>query len=269
MIGAIAGDIIGSLHEGAASQSKDFPLFVPGSRFTDDTVLTVAVASAVMGGAEYADALRTWGRRYPQAGYGGWFHRWLFQDNAPAYNSFGNGSAMRVAAIGWAFDDLEAVLREAARSAEVTHNHPEGIKGAQAVAAAVWAGRTGHGKTRIATLLREHFGYACDLDWNTLHGRGGFDITCQGTVPAAAAAFLQATDFEDAVRNAVSLGGDADTLACIAGAMAEAHYGCVPEAIQAEVVTRLDPVLRAEVAAFAHRYGVPMADGQDIARGQP
>jgi len=258
VIGAIAGDIVGSIHEGAAPKPKDFPLFVPGSRFTDDTVLTVAVASAVLGGTDYGSSLRAWGRRYPGAGYGGWFRRWLFQDDAPAYNSFGNGSAMRVSAIGWAFDDLETVLQEAKRSAEVTHNHPKGIQGAQAVAAAVWAGRMGKGKDGIEKLLSQRFAYACDLDWATLQRRGGFDITCQGTVPAAAVAFLRSTDFEDAVRNAVSLGGDADTLACIAGAMAEAHYGYVPDAIQVEVMARLDPALRTEVCNFAQRYGLPI-----------
>ncbi len=262
MIGAIAGDIVGSIHEGAAPKPKDFPLFARGSRFTDDTVLTVAVASAVLSGADYGSSLRAWGRRYPGAGYGGWFRRWLLQDDAPAYNSFGNGSAMRVSAIGWAFDDLETVLQEAKRSAEVTHNHAKGIQGAQAVAAAVWAGRMGKGKDGIEKLLSQRFGYDCDLDWATLQRRGGFDITCQGTVPAAAVAFLRSTDFEDAVRNAVSLGGDADTLACIAGAMAEAHYGCVPDAIQIEVIARLDPMLRTELYTFAQRYGVPMITAQ-------
>jgi len=262
VIGAIAGDIIGSIHEGAAPKPKDFPLFVPGSRFTDDTVLTVGVASAVLSGTDYGSSLRAWGRRYPGAGYGGWFRRWLFQDDAPAYNSFGNGSAMRVSAIGWAFDDLETVLQEAQRSAEVTHNHPKGIQGAQAVAAAVWAGRMGKGKDGIAELLSHRFGYDCDLDWTALQCRGGFDITCQGTVPAAAAAFFRSTDFEDAVRNAVSLGGDADTLACIAGAMAEAHYGSVPDTIQVEAMARLDPALRTEVCTFAQRYGVPITTAQ-------
>ena len=262
MIGAIAGDIIGSIHEGAAPQPKDFPLFVPRSRFTDDTVLTVAVASAVLSGADYGTSLRAWGRRYPGAGYGGWFRRWLFQDDAPAYNSFGNGSAMRVSAIGWAFEDLEIVLQEARRSAEVTHNHPEGVQGAQAVAAAVWAGRMGKGKDGIEQMLFHRFGYECDLDWATLQRRGGFDITCQGTVPAAAAAFLRSTDYEDAVRNAVSLGGDADTLACIAGAMAEAHYGSVPDAIQVEAMARLDLALRREVRTFAQRYGLPIMTAQ-------
>jgi ADP-ribosylglycohydrolase len=183
VIGAIAGDIIGSIHEGTAPKPKDFPLFVRASRFTDDTVLTVAVASAVLSGTGYGTSLRAWGRRYPGAGYGGWFRRWLFQDDAPAYNSFGNGSAMRVSAIGWAFDDLETVLQEAKRSAEVSHNHPEGIQGAQAVAAAVWAGRMGKGKDGIEELLSHRFGYDCGLELAALQRRGGFDITCQGTVP--------------------------------------------------------------------------------------
>ena len=260
MIGAIAGDVIGSVHEGAPPQAKVFPLFVPRSRFTDDTVLTVAVANAVREGSDYATSLRRWGRRYPHAGYGGWFRDWLFRDDAAPYHSFGNGSAMRVSAIGWAFDEFDAVVHEAARSAEVTHNHPEGVKGAQAVAAAVWLARTGASKEQIAALLSDRFGYDCSVSLAALQRRGGFDVTCQGTVPAAAVAFLQATDFEDAVRNAVSFGGDADTLACIAGALAEAHYGGVPAAIQTEVLGRLDAALRTEVMAFAEKYGVPIAE---------
>lgn len=258
MIGAIAGDVIGSVHEGAAPMGKDFALFVPGSTFTDDTVLTVAVANAIREGGDYATALRRWGRRYPHAGYGGWFHGWLCRDDAGPYHSFGNGSAMRVSAVGWAYDDPEVVLREAARSAAVTHDHPEGIKGAQAVAAVVLAARTGQGRAALAALLTDHFGYDCSTELSTLQRRGGFDVTCQGTVPAAAVAFLQSSDFEDAVRNAVSFGGDADTLACIAGAMAEAFYGGVPAAIQTEVLARLDDALRTEVRTFAERYGVPL-----------
>jgi ADP-ribosylglycohydrolase len=267
VIGAISGDVIGSVHEGTAAKAKDFPLFVPGSTFTDDTVLTVAVANAIRKGADFGTSIRRWGRRYPDAGYGGWFYRWLFQDDAGPYNSFGNGSAMRVAAIGWAFDDLDVVLREATKSAEVTHNHPEGIRGAQAVAAAVLVARLGQTKDQIAALLSDRFGYDCSVRLDTLHRRGGFDVTCQGTVPAAAVAFLESTDFEDAVRNAISLGGDADTLACIAGAMAEAHYGRVPVAIQVEVLRRLDETLRAEVIAFGKLFGVPLADVPDL--GEP
>ena len=264
MIGAISGDVIGSVHEGAAAQAKDFPLFVSGSRFTDDTVLTVAVASAIREGEDFGASIRRWGRRYPHAGYGGWFRGWLFREDAPPYNSFGNGSAMRVAAVGWAFDNLDVVLREATKSAEVTHNHPEGIKGAQAVAAAILVARTGQPKNPIAAFLSERFGYDCSMGLSALQRRGGFDVTCQGTVPAAAVAFLRSTDFEDAVRNAVSFGGDADTLACIAGAMAEAHYGGVPGDIQAKVLRRLDGALRGEVMAFARMYGVPIVDDYEF-----
>lgn len=260
VIGAISGDVIGSVHEGALVQAKDFPLFVPSSTFTDDTVLTVAIASAIREGADFGVSIRRWGRRYPDVGYGGLFYEWLFRDDVTPYNSFGNGAAMRVAAVGWAFDDLAVVLREATKSAEVTHNHPEGIKGAQAVAAAILAARTGQTKDEIAALLHDRFGYDCTMGLSALQRRGGFDVTCQGTVPAAAVAFLQSTDFEDAVRNAISFGGDADTLACIAGAIAEGHYGGVPAAIQVEVLRRLDGALRAEVIAFARMYRVPLTD---------
>jgi ADP-ribosylglycohydrolase len=259
VIGAISGDVIGSVHEGAPAQAKGFPLFVPGSTFTDDTVLTVAVASAIRKGMDFGTSIRSWGRRYPYAGYGGWFREWLFQEDAGPYNSFGNGSAMRVSAIGWAFDDLTVVLREAARSAQVTHNHPEGIKGAQAVAAAIFVARAGQDKDRIAATLSDRFGYDCSMRLDVLRRRGGFDVTCQGTVPAAAGAFFHSTDFEDAVRNAVSFGGDADTLACIAGSIAEAYYGGVPAEIQSEVLRRLDGALREEVITFAVRYGIPLA----------
>jgi ADP-ribosylglycohydrolase len=267
LIGAISGDVIGSVHEGKPAKPKDFPLFVPHSTFTDDTVLTVAVASAVREGTDFSSSLRRWGRRYPEAGYGSWFCDWLFSEDAVPYNSFGNGSAMRVSAIGWAFNDLDVVLREAARSAAITHNHPEGIKGAQAVAAAIFVARSGQGKDKIAALLSDRFGYDCTADLRVFQQHGGFDVTCQGTLPAAAAAFLHSTDFEDAVRNAVSFGGDADTLACIAGAMAEAHYRGVPNRIQAEVFARLDKPLRDEVITFAQLYGIPLID--ETYRRQP
>lgn len=267
MIGAISGDVIGSVHEGAAPQAKDFPLFVNQSTFTDDTVLAVAVASAIREGTGFGTAIRRWGRRYPHAGYGGWFRAWLFRDDAAPYNSFGNGAAMRVAAVGWAFNTLDDVLREATKSAEVTHNHPEGIKGAQAVAAAVLAARMGQTKDQIAALLHDRFGYDCSVALSTLQSRGGFDVTCQGTVPAAAVAFLESTDFEDTVRNAVSFGGDTDTLACIAGAIAEAYYGGVPAEIQAQVLRRLDDALFAEVMAFSRKFGVPLYS--DFPKCQP
>lgn len=261
MIGAIAGDIIGSVHEGTLAKRKDFPLFVPRSCFTDDTVLTVAIASAIERGTDYASALRQWGRQYPDAGYGGWFREWLRHDDAPPYNSFGNGSAMRVASVGWAFDDLDRVLAEARRTAEVTHSHPEGIKGAQAIAAAVFLARTKHAKDYIRAFLECTFGYDCSSSVQELRAQSEFDVTCQGTVPAATVSFLAATDFEDAVRNAVSLGGDADTLACISGALAEAFFGGVPVPIQREVMFRLDERLRIAVRTFACHYGVPLEVG--------
>lgn len=268
MIGAISGDVIGSVHEGTPAKKKDFQLFVPDSTFTDDTILTVAVASAILDGVDYAASLRRWGRQYPRAGYGGWFYDWLFRDAAGPYNSFGNGSAMRAAAIGWAFDDLDTVLREAAKSAEVTHNHPEGIKGAQAVTAVILAARGGQTKDQIARLLSARFNYDCSARLSDLQRRGGFDVTCQGTVPAAAVAFFESNDFEDAVRNAISMGGDADTLACIAGAMAEAHYGKVPAAIQTEVLRRLDKPLQEVAMKFASEFGVPVADVHERGEGQ-
>jgi ADP-ribosylglycohydrolase len=259
MIGAIAGDIIGSVYEGAGPQAKDFPLFGPRSTFTDDTVLTIAVGSAILRETDYRTAIRQWGRRYPRAGYGGWFIGWLYEKGAGPYNSYGNGSAMRVSAVGWAFDTMGDVLREAAKSAGVTHNHPEGIKGAMATAAAVFLGRSGEPKDGISSMLTGKFGYDCSTELSVLQSRGGFDVTCQGTVPAAAVAFLESSTFEDAVRNAVSFGGDADTLACIAGSMAEAFYGGVPEAIQREVVRRLDEALLAEVRAISSAFGIPLA----------
>jgi ADP-ribosylglycohydrolase len=258
MLGAIAGDVIGSVHEGGPPQSKAFPLFTPRSRFTDDTVLTVAIADAILTASDYGAALRLWGRRYPRAGYGGLFRDWLDSADPQPYNSYGNGSAMRVSAIGWAFNDLATVMAEAKRSAEVTHNHPEGIKGAQAVAGAVLLARTGQDKDQILRFLGDRLDYDCSSTLDELRSRGSFDVTCQGTIPSAAVAFFESTDFEDALRNAVSLGGDADTLGCIAGAIAEAFYGETPADIQREVIRRLDVPLRRELELFARVYGVPM-----------
>lgn len=254
MLGAIAGDVIGSVHEGADAPPKDFPLFVPASRFTDDTVMSVAVASALLHGLDYTDELRRWGRAYPDAGYGGLFLRWLFDPAPRPYQSFGNGSAMRVAAVSWALDDLDDILAEAARSAAVTHDHPEGIKGAQAVACAVFLARTGASKPEIRTAMEQRFGYDCSASLDALRKLASFDVTCQGTVPPAVVAFLESADFEDAVRNAISLGGDADTLACIAGAIAEAWYGGVPEHVRSEVMARLDAPIATEVRAFTAKF---------------
>ena len=254
MIGAIAGDIIGSVYELAPIKTKHFPLFQPRSRFTDDSVLTVAIADALLTGRSYRDAVRDWGRRYPRAGYGGAFFQWLFAADPQPYHSWGNGSAMRVSPVGWAFDAEDEVLRQARLSAAITHDHPEGIKGAQATALAVYLARTGADKATLRSRIQRQFGYDLAATVDTLRPGHAFDVSCQGTVPAALIAFLDAESYEDAVRNAVSLGGDSDTLACIAGGIAEAFYGGIPDPIRAEVQARLPPDLWAVVVAFQQRH---------------
>jgi ADP-ribosylglycohydrolase len=239
LLGAVTGDMIGSVYEYASFKSMDFPLFSPDSHFTDDSVLTLAVADAVLDRGSYLDKIRSYAERYPESGFGLYFVRWLFSKSPQPYNSFGNGSAMRVSAVGWAFDTLEEVLREAEASAAVTHNHPEGINGAQAVALAIFLARSGSTRDEIRNQVTTHFGYDLSLTLDQIRPSYRFDETCQRTVPPAITAFLESDDFEDAIRKAVSLGGDADTLAAITGSIAEAFYGGVPVAIAAEVQKRL------------------------------
>ena len=256
MLGAIAGDIIGSIHEFAATKSTDFPLFVEGCRFTDDTVLAVAVADCLLNGREYVDAFHEYFHAYPDAGYGFRFYHWAHRGDRRPYNSWGNGSAMRAPAIGYAFDSLDDVVAHAARSAEVTHDHPEGIKGAQATAAAVFMARSGDTKETIKRSVAHMFGYDLTPRLDDVRPTYRFDESCQGTVPPALIAFFESTDYEDAVRKAISLGGDADTLACITGAVAEAHYGGVPPAIAARALGLLDDRLRGIVQQFCERFDV-------------
>lgn len=254
MIGAIAGDVIGSVHEAAATKSKRFELFTAESCFTDDTVLTVAVAKVLLTGGDYAATLQRYYRAYPDAGYGQQFKHWCDIRGTEPYHSWGNGSAMRVGPVGWAFDTLPEVLAEAERSASVTHNHPEGIRGAKAVAAAVFLARSRSEKQAIADYATSEFGYDLGVPLRSVRREFLFDVSCAGTVPWALRAFLEADGYEDAVRNAISLGGDADTLACIAGAVAGAYYG-VPAEIEAEALARLDDRLRGVVSKFAARFG--------------
>ena len=254
MIGAIAGDIIGSVYEANPIKTTDFPLFSRYSRFTDDTVLTIATAYALTHNLDYAMAYRRFGRAYPRAGYGGTFVHWLMVDDAPPYNSWGNGSAMRVSPVGFAGDTMEAVLREAEKSAAVTHNHPEGIKGAQVTALAVFMGRKGKTKEEIRRVISGQFGYNLNRTIDQIRPGYHFDVSCQGSVPEALIAFLQSDDFESAIRLAVSLGGDSDTLACIAGAVAHAYYGKIPPEIEKEVRSRLTPQLLNVLDEFAKKY---------------
>ena len=231
IIGAVAGDIIGSVYEHRNVRKKDFLLFSPKTRFTDDSVMTFATMYAILNNADFAKIYQAFGRKYPGRGYGGRFRLWISEENPAPYNSWGNGSAMRVSPVGWAFSSLNEVLENAERSAVVSHNHPEGIKGAQATAAAVFLARTGKSKNEIQNYIKSQFQY--DLNRTVSEIRDGyeFDISCQGTVPEAIIAFLESSGFEDAVRNAVSLGGDSDTLACITGAIAQAFYKEIPEYI--------------------------------------
>ena len=254
MIGAIAGDIIGSVYEFGRTKSKDFPLFGPGSVFTDDSVLTVAVAEAILTGGDYRKAVLDFGRRYPDAGYGGLFADWLRSPDPKPYNSWGNGSAMRVSPVGFAFESVEDVLREAQRSAEFTHDHPEGIKGAQATALAIFLARTEWDKDLIRTEITERFGYNLVRSVEDIRPGYGFDESCQRTVPEAIIAFLDSASYEDAIRNAVSLGGDSDTLACITGGIAEAYYGAVPAVIMEQVKGILPADLWKVAEAFCTKF---------------
>ena len=260
MYGAILGDIIGSPYEfDRGNKTKDFTLFCEDSQFTDDTVMTAAVAEAFldMDFAEDDDVtfdrlyyyLRDWGRRYPNYGYGLRFNRWLRDPVGKPYNSFGNGSAMRVSPIGWLFDDLKMTLAMAGLSATVTHNHPEGIKGAKATAAAIYLARTGSTKAEIKAYIEENFHY--DLSRTCDEIRPGYHHveSCQETVPEAITAFLEGENFEDVIRTAVSLGGDCDTLTAIAGSIAEAFYG-VPDDLKTACRSRLTPDILEVVDRF-------------------
>lgn len=255
MYGAILGDIIGSPYEFDAYnyKAKDFPLFSEDSSFTDDSVMTLAVAEAFMQAGLDADGetitkslfrvMPEVGQRYPCCGYGGKFVMWIALDAREPYNSYGNGSAMRVSSVAWLYDTLEAVRHAAVLSASVSHNHPEGIKGAEAVAAAIFLARTGSSKEQIKEYVVREFGYDLSRTCDEIRPNYRMNETCQGSVPEAITAFLDGESFEDVIRTAVSLGGDSDTIACMAGAIAEGFYG-VPEELKEECRNRLTPDLR-------------------------
>ena len=254
MYGAILGDIIGSPYEfDRGNKSKEFPLFSEHYEFTDDTVMTIAVADAFAFAHAEADmawlrtrliyAMQKYGHQYPNAGYGLRFGDWLNSPDPQPYGSYGNGSAMRVSAVAWLYDDLDTVRRMARLSAEVTHNHPEGIKGAEATASAIFLARTGSAKAEIKAYIEDNFHYDLSRTCDEIRPHYHHVESCQETVPEAITAFLEGESFEDVIRTAVSLGGDCDTLTCIAGSIAEGFYG-VPEDLKQECRNRLPEQLK-------------------------
>ena len=255
VLGAIAGDIIGSSYEFNNVKSLDFELFTNDPYFTDDSVLTIATMYALLHKTDYTQAYQQFGRKYPHRGYGGNFKSWIYSDNPKPYNSWGNGSAMRVSPIGWYCDSISDVLAEAKKSAEVTHNHPEGIKGAQAAAAAVYLARTGKTKAEIKQFITEQFNYDLSRKISKIRKTYDFDVSCQGSVPEAIIAFLESTDYENAIRLAVSIGGDSDTIAAVTGGIAEAYYKEIPEEIADFVQVILGPDLMKDVVMpFSYKY---------------
>lgn len=257
MLGAVIGDIAGSRFEFDNYRHTDFDIFSPDSDFTDDTICTVAIADWVLQGCNdnLASILQGWCRAYPcpKGAYGGRFSHWIEWKDPEPYNSWGNGSAMRVSAVGWAFATLEETLHFAEQSAIVTHNHPEGIKGAQAVAAAIFWARTGIAKAQIKENIARQFGYDLSQSCDQIRPHYHFNESCQETVPQAITAFLESDDFEHAIRLAVSLGGDSDTLAAITGSIAEAYYG-IPTAMREHALAILPRRIAETLLTFESKY---------------
>ena len=254
MIGAITGDIVGSIYEWRNIKHKNFELFGPDNFFTDDSVLTIALMDAIFRNENYGDVLKLYYTQYPNAGYGGSFHKWASSEECEPYNSWGNGSAMRTSAVGYAYNTLEEVLDKAKHFASFTHNHPEGIKGAQATSAAIFMARSGSSKEKIRQYIATQFDYDLNRTLESIRPTYIFDVSCQGTVPEAIIAFLESVDFEDAIRNAISLGGDSDTLACITGGIAEAFYDGVPASIANQSIGYLNDDLSVVVSNFYNKY---------------
>ena len=234
MLGAVIGDICGSIYgwnNYKTTNPETVSLLESGCVFTDDSVLTIATAEVLLQKRNYVEAYKEWARRYSNAGFGGTFSQWLQSESLEPYNSWGNGSAMRVSPVGWAFETLEETLAEAKRSAEVTHNHPEGIKGAQSVAAAIFLARTKNSKPKIKAHIEAMFGYNLKRTTDEIRPDYTFDVSCMGSVPEAIICFLESNDYVHALQLAISLGGDSDTIACIAGGIAEAFYREIPEVL--------------------------------------
>ncbi len=260
MIGAIIGDVIGSPYEGRRMNffDYDFPLFNERSTFTDDTILTVATAKAILEDIPYKDAYLELGRKYRHRGYGGSFQAWLYDHDPQPYNSWGNGSAMRVSPVGLYYEDASKVMDEARKSAEVTHNHPDAMDGAEALALAIYYAKTGTDKEDIKYIIEENFNYEFDRDVAFYKNNYKFDLTCKGTVIQALTAFFESNSFEDCIRNSVLMGGDVDTLACIAGSVAEAFYKDISDEIAMEAMKRIPDEFLVIIRDFYKKMKVKM-----------
>ena len=260
MLGAVIGDIVGSRFEWKNTKSKDFDFFTPECRYTDDSAMTLAIARAILNskgnpdelGREAVHCMQSFGRCWAQGCYGGSFSRWLLAEEPRPYGSWGNGSAMRVSACAWAAQSLEQALAMARTVTEVTHDHPEGIRGALAVTSAIWLARQGASKSDIREHIESGY-YRLDFTLDEIRPSYRFDVSCQGSVPQAIMAFLEAESFEDAIRNAISLGGDSDTIGAMAGSIAEAFFGITPD-MGEQALTYLDPELRDVVSEFEASY---------------
>lgn len=248
--GAVCGDIIGSIYEGRSTKDYNFEILSAHSQFTDDTVCSIAVADALVSNAPLPISLQQWCRRYPRAGYGGGFFQWIFSKHPEPYHSFGNGSAMRVSPIGAYATSIDECLRLAEKSASVTHSHPEGIKGAQAVALAIFMSVHGVSKDKIKVEIESRFNYDLSRKYADIQPGYRFEISCQKSVPEAIICFLESEDYESAVRRAVALGGDADTQAAIAGSIAAAYYGAIPEDILTNCMAKLPDEMLSVIDSF-------------------
>jgi ADP-ribosylglycohydrolase len=253
MIGAIFGDIVGSIYEFENIKTTAFDLFNPSAYFTDDTVLSAALAESIMHGIDFIENCKKFVRYYPSAGYGANFRHWASSSSRVPYNSWGNGAAMRVSPVGFAYTSIEEVLEKAEASASITHNHPEGIKGAQATASAIFLARTGQSKENIQNFIETRFSYDLSRSLDEIRPTYSFDVSCQGTVPEAIIAFLESTNYLHAIQLAISLGGDSDTLACITGGIAQAFYG-IPEQVSTYVFMKLDSRLLHITRTFCTKF---------------
>ena len=270
MLGAIVGDIIGSAYEFKNTKRKEFHLFTPKSKFTDDTVMTLAVARWLCDDKEHCketlvQRMQELGRRYPTAGYAGSFMRWLYNPEPQPYNSYGNGSAMRVSPVAFYAHSLQEALGLAKISAEVTHNHPEGIKGAQAIASSIYLARHGATKREIKSYVEEQFHYDLSQQLDDIRPTYSYDMSCQHTVPQALLAFLEGANFEEVIRSAVSIGGDSDTIAAMAGGIAQAFY-VIPKKLSSYCYALLTPELRGVLNDFEDLLGCREADPFNIER---